>query len=193
MIGLVTTLWIMVGFFAVVDMQRGWTRAVIATAGLILSLFTINQFSPFLFGALGYLDGEFTDEIWRRQIMILTAIHLTIAFFSYAGPTVAGPRIAGKLRIRDNVEDKILALLVGAANGFLTIGTLIAFLQNRLTNEGWVFTTPAPYPFPTEILIRTEQVDAISQYLPIPLLTSNPYILPVLLVLVFLFVLIVML
>lgn len=183
----------MIGFFAVVDMQRGWTRAVIATAGLILSLFTINQFAPFLFGALGYLDGEFTEEIWRREILILTAIHLTIAFFSYAGPTVAGSRIAGKLAIRDNVEDKILALLVGAANGFLAIGTLISFLENRLSNEGWVPTTPAPYPFPPEILVRTEQVDAISQYLPIPLMTGNPYILPVLLVLVFLFVLIVML
>lgn len=193
MIGLVTILWIMLGLFAVIDMQRGWTRAVIATAGLILSLFAINQFAPFLFGALGYLDGEFTDEIWRRQIMILAAIHLTVAFFAYAGPTVAGSRIAGKLAIRDSVEDKILALIVGAVNGFLAIGTLISFLESRLTNEGWVFTTPAPYPFPPEILVRSEQVDAISQYLPIPLLTGNPYILPVLLVFVFLFVLIVML
>lgn len=193
MIGLVTTLWIMIGFFAIVDMQRGWTRAVIATAGLILSLFAINQFAPFLFGALGYLDQTFTEEIWRREILILTAIHLTITFFSYAGPTVAGSRFAGKLAIRDSVEDKILALLVGATNGFLTIGTLIAFLEQRLAREGWVPTTPAPYPFPAEVLIRTEQVDAISGYLPIPLLTSNPYILPVLLVLVFLFVLIVML
>jgi len=193
MIGLVTTLWIMIGFFAVVDMQRGWTRAVIATAGLILALFTINQFAPFLFGALGYFDEPITETIWRREILILTMILLFIAFFSYAGPTVAGGRLAGKLRIRDNVQDKILALLVGAVNGYLTIGTLIAFLEARLTTEGWVPTTPAPYPFPPDILIRTEQVDAISQYLPIPLLTNNPYLLPVLLVLVFLFVLIVML
>lgn len=193
MIGLVTTLWIMIIFFAVVDMQRGWTRAVIATAGLILSLFAINQFAPFLFGALGHFDEAFNETIWRRQILMLTAIHLTIAFFSYAGPTVAGGRLAGKLRIRDNVQDKLLALLVGSVNGYLTIGTLIAFLEARLTNEGWVATAPAAYPFPADMLIRTEQVDAISKYLPIPLLTSNPYLLPVLLVLVFLFVLIVML
>ncbi|MDX1413396.1 MAG: hypothetical protein R3293_04345 [Candidatus Promineifilaceae bacterium] len=193
MIGLVTTLWIMTTFFAVVDMQRGWTRAVIATAGLILSLFAINQFAPFLFGALGYFELPFDETIWRRQIFILTTIHLVIAFFSYAGPAVAGGRLAGKLRIRDNVQDKLLALLVGAVNGYLTIGTLIAFLESRLTPEGWVPTTPAPYPFPADMLIRTEQVDAISKYLPIPLLTNNPYVLPVLLVLVFLFVLIVML
>ncbi len=72
MIGLVTTLWIMIGFFAIVDMQRGWTRAVIATAGLILSLFAINQFAPFLFGALGYFDMPFNETIWRREIFILT-------------------------------------------------------------------------------------------------------------------------
>jgi len=193
MIGLVTTLWIMIGFFAVVDMQRGWTRAVIATSGLILALFAINQFAPFLFGALGYFDLPFDATIWRREIFILTTIVLVIAFFGYAGPAVAGARISGKLRIRDNVQDKILALLVGAVNGYLTIGTLISFLEQRLTNEGWVPTAPAPYPFPADMLIRTEQVDAISSYLPIPLLTSNPYMLPVMLVLVFLFVLIVML
>ena len=193
MIGLATTLWIMIIFFAIVDTQRGWTRAVIATAGLVLALFAINQFAPFLFEALGYFDEAFNETIWRRQIVILTLILLIIAFFSYAGPTVAGGRFAGKLAIRDNVQDKILALLVGSLNGYLTIGTLIAFLESRLTREGWVFTTPAPYPFPPEILIRTEQIDAISQYLPIPLLTSNPYVLPVLLVLIFLFVLIVML
>ena len=92
-----------------------------------------------------------------------------------------------------STEDATANNLVGVVNGYLTIGTLIAFLEYRLTRDGWVATTPAPYPFPPDVLIRTEQVDAISKWLPIPLLTSNPYILPVLLVLVFLFVLVVML
>ncbi len=192
MIALVTTLWIMVAFFAVVDMQRGWTRAVIATSGLVLSLFAINQFAPFLFGALGHFDEAFNETIWRRQIYVLAAIHLFIGFFSYAGPALTG-RLSTRLKIRDNIQDKLLGLLVGAVNGYLAIGTLIAFLEYRLTNEGWVATTPAPYPFPVDVLVRTESVDAISQWLPIPLLTANPYILPILLVLVFLFVLVVML
>ena len=104
MIGLVTTLWIMVGFFAVVDMQRGWTRVVIATSGLVLSLFAINQFGPFLFGALGHYDEGFSETIWRREIFILAAIHLTIAFFAYAGPAFTG-RLSGRLAIRDNIQD----------------------------------------------------------------------------------------
>lgn len=193
MISLVTTLWIMIGLFAIVDMQRGWTRAVIATAGLILALFTINQFGPLLFDALGYFDQPFDATIWRREILIMAGILLFIAFFAYAGPTVAGGRLAGKLAIRDNVQDKVLGLLVGAVNGYLIVGTLLSFLEYRLSREGWVATNPMPYPFPDSIIIRTESIDAISGYLPIPLLTSNPYILPVLLVLIFLFVLIVML
>jgi hypothetical protein len=192
MIGLVTTLWIMIAFFAVVEMQRGWTRAVIASSGLVLSLFAINQFAPFLFGALGHFDESLSETIWRRQIFMLAAIHLTIAFFSYAGPAFSG-KLSGRLGIRDNIQDKLLAILVGVVNGYLTIGTLIAFLEYRLTRDGWVATTPAPYPFPQEVLMRSAEVDAISKWLPIPLLTSNPYILPVLLVLVFLFVLVVML
>lgn len=192
MIGLVTTLWIMITFFAIVDMQRGWTRAVIATSGLVLSLFAINQFAPFLFGALGYFDESFNEVVWRRQIFILTAIHLTIGFFSYAGPAFAG-RLSGRLAIRDNIQDKLLGLLVGSVNGYLAVGTLISLLEYRLTREGWVPTTPAPYPFAADVLVRSEAVDAISQWLPIPLLTTNPYILPIMLVLVFLFVLVVML
>jgi uncharacterized membrane protein required for colicin V production len=192
MISLVTTLWIMIALFAVVDMQRGWTRAVIATAGLILSLFAINQLIPLLFSTLGYFEQPFDETLWRREILMLSGIHLFIAFFSYAGPTMAG-RLTGRLKIRDNVQDKILGLIVGAVNGYLVVGTLLSFLEYRLSGEGWVPTTPMPYPFPADMLIRTEQIDSISQYLPIPLLTSNPYLLPVLLIIVFLFVLIVML
>ena len=193
MISLVTTLWIMIGLFAFIDMQRGWTRAVIATAGLILSLFTINQFAPLLFNALGYFDQPFDDVIWRREIFILTGIHLFITFFAYAGPTVAGGRFSGKLAIRDNVQDKVLGLLVGAVNGYLIFGTLLSFLEYRLSREGWIATDPMPYPFRDTVIMRTDQINAISEYLPIPLLTTNPYLLPVLLVIVFLFVLIVML
>jgi len=192
MIGLVTALWIMVVFFAIVDMQRGWTRAVIATSGLVLSLFAINQFAPFLFGFLGHFDEAFNEETWRRQIITLSAIHLMIGFFAYAGPAITG-RLSGRLAIRDNIQDKLLGLLVGAVNGYLAVATLISFLEYRLTREGWVATTPAPYPFSPDVLVRTASVDAISQWLPIPLLTTNPYVLPVLLVLVFLFVLVVML
>lgn len=193
MISLVTTLWIMIALFAVVDMQRGWTRAVIATAGLILSLFAINQFGDLLFRTLGDFDAPFDDAIWRREIFMLGGIHLMIAFFAYAGPAVAGGRVGERLRIRDNVQDKFLALIVGAANGYLVVGTLLSLLEYRLSPEGWVPTFPAPYPFSETILIRTEQINNISQYLPIPLLTANPFILPVLLVIIFLFVLVVML
>lgn len=192
MIALVTTLWIMIIFFAIVDAQRGWTRAVIATSGLVLSLFAINQFAPFLFGALGHFEQTFEETMWRRQIFVLAAIHLTIGFFSYAGPAFAG-RLSTRLAIRDNIQDKILGLLVGAVNGYLAVGTLLSFLEYRLTGDGWVATTPMKYPFSIEVLARSASIDAISQWLPIPLMTNNPYVLPVLLVLVFLFVLVVML
>lgn len=193
MISLVTTLWIMIILFAIVDMQRGWTRAVIAASGLVLSLFAINQFGDILFRTLGYFDEPFTDDIWRSQIFILGGIHLLIAFFAYAGPAVAGSRLGGRLRIRDNVQDKFLALLVGAMNGYLVVGTMLSLLENRLAPEGWVPTFPAPYPFSDTIIVRTQQIESITRYLPIPLLTDNPIFLPVLLVVVFLFVFVVML
>jgi len=183
----------MIALFAIVDMQRGWTRAVIATAGLVLSLFAINQFGDVLFNALGYYSAPFDDKVWRQEIFILAGIHLLIAFFAYAGPAVAGGRFGERLRIRDNVQDKFLALLVGGLNGYLVVGTLLSLLEYRLTPEAWIPTFPAPYPFSDTVLIRTDQINSISQYLPIPLLTSNPLVLPILLVLIFFFVLVVLL
>ncbi len=193
MIALLTTLWIMIGFFAVVDMQRGWTRAVIASSGLVLSLFAIDMFLPRVFKAFGMYDQDFSDEIWRRQILILAAIHLTIGFFAYAGPAFAG-KLSSRLAIRDNIQDKFLGFLVGAVNGYLAVGTLLSFLQWRILADGnWVETAPRQYPFSPEVIARAASLDAFSQWLPINLLTENPVILPVLLVLVFLFVLVVML
>jgi hypothetical protein len=160
---------------------------------MILALFTINQFGPFLFETLGHYNQPFDDTLWRREIFILSSILLIIAFISYAGPAVAGKSLSQRLRIRDSVQDKFLGLIIGGLNGYLLVGTLLSFLENRLTLNGWLPTAPAPYPFPDTVLIRTEQIANIAAYLPIPLLTSNPYILPILLVIMFLFVLAVML
>jgi uncharacterized membrane protein required for colicin V production len=44
MLSLGTLFWLMVLFFGIIGSLRGWTREVIATSGLILSLFAINQF-----------------------------------------------------------------------------------------------------------------------------------------------------
>lgn len=196
MISLVTTFWILVFLFGFVGMMRGWTREAIAMSAVVLALFTVNQFGSALFGFLGF-DNNITPspEVRRQEFYILTAIVLFFAFFGYQGPALA-TRVSDRLRLRDNLQDKIFGFLLGGLNGYLIVGSMWSFLEFKLVSaSNWVRYTPdVPYPFdPTTIVRPAPELAPIINSLPIPLLTQSPFILPVLMVLVFLFVLIVLL
>lgn len=191
MLSLGTLFWLMILFFAVIGSLRGWTREIIATSGLILSLFAINQFGNLLLG-FAPTSGAIPPE--RQRFYYLAILHLVIAFFSYQGPTFAGSRFGERLRVRDNFQDKLLGLIVGALNGYLIIGSLWSFLEYRIQSAGQWLRLPAgeAYPFDMSILARPDVamgLDALMGRLPLPLLA--PY-LPFLVVIVFLFVIIVM-
>jgi hypothetical protein len=197
MISLVTTFWILVFLFGFVGMMRGWTREAIATASIILALFTINQFASTMFGFLGF-DNNITPppEVRRQEFYILSAIILMFAFFGYQGPTLAVSRVGDRLRVRENLQDKIFGFMIGGLNGYLVVGSLWSFLEYKVVAaSNWLRYTPdVPYPFnPTTIIRPAPELAPIIENLPIPLLTQSPYILPVLMVLIFLFVLIVLL
>ncbi len=197
MISLVTTFWIMVLLFGLVGMMRGWTREVIAMAAIILALFTINQFAITMFGFLGF-DNNVTPppEVRRQEFYILSAILLIIAFFGYQGPALASSRLGDRLRLRDSLQDKILGFIVGAANGYLVVGSIWSFLEYKVVAASdWVRYTPdVPYPFDPTVIVRpAPELAQIIEVLPIPLLTSSPYILPLMMVVIFLFVLVVLL
>jgi len=196
-ISLGTTFWILVAFFGLIGALRGWTKEVIATSGLILSLFALNQFGSTLFGVLGSGSGEVAAEAIppeRRQFYILAAIHLVITFFSYQGPVVAGRRIGERLRVRDNFQNILLGFIVGSMNGYLIVGSLWSFLEYRLiAATEWKRLDPGiPYPFDVTTIIRPALDTNLYELLgsmPIPILA--PY-LPYLVVVVFLFVIVVM-
>lgn len=197
MLSLVTYFWLMVLLFALVGMMRGWTKEIVVTSALILALFTINQFMSVVFGFIGW-DNNITQppEIRRWQFYIMSGILLLIAFFGYQGPTLARSRVGDRLTRRDNLQDKVLGFLVGGTNGWLVMGSLWAFLEYKLISaSNWVrFTPDIPYPFdPSKIVRPAPELAPIIENLPIPVLTSSPLILPILLVFVFLFVLIVLL
>ncbi len=197
MISLGAWFWLMILFFAIIGIGRGWTKEIIATSGLVLSLFALNQFGYFLVNLLGAAADPASPAydpmaVRRQQFYILTAVHLFITFFSYEGPTLAGGRLSERLRVRDSLQDKVLGALVGAINGYLIVGTIWAFLEYNVTaTEGWI---PLPanelYPFPIETITRpAAELSALITKLPLPAL--SPY-LPFLVVVVFLFVIIVM-
>lgn len=191
MLSLGSLFWLMILLFAVIGSLRGWTREVIATSGLVLSLFAINQWGGIVASFTPFSD---TVPAERQQFYMLAIFHLFFAFFSYQGPAIAGTRLGERLRVRDTFQDKLLGFLLGAVNGYLLVGSLWSFLEYRFTAAGqWVQLPPGqPYPFALETLTRPDlgsELASLMGRLPLPLL--SPY-LPFLVVIVFLFVIIVM-
>ncbi|MCB9419430.1 MAG: CvpA family protein [Ardenticatenaceae bacterium] len=194
MISLGTWFWLMVAFFALMGMMRGWTREIIVTSALVLSLFFLNQFGAQIISLIGTVDDPavlMADPMaaQRRKFYVLTIVHIFFTFWGYQGPTLAGSRLGERLRVRDSLQDKVLGAIVGAVNGYLIIGTIWAFLEYSPVAPGDWLPLNAAYPFKESVLVRPAEVLALVQRLPIP--TLSPY-LTFLVVIVFLFVIIVM-
>jgi len=198
MLSLTAAFWIMVGLFALVGSMRGWTKEVVVTSSLILALFTINQFFSTLFTFIGW-DNNLNpppDSLRRWQFYMMSAFLLIIAFFGYQGPALARSRVGDRLTRRDNLQDKVLGFLVGGTNGWLVVGSIWAFLEYKVVAaSNWArYAEGIPYPFnPVNITRPAFAAAPFIENLPIPVLTQSPYILPLLLVVVFLFVLVVLL
>jgi uncharacterized membrane protein required for colicin V production len=186
MISLFWLFWIMIILFALVGTLRGWSKEVIAMAGLILSLFAIRQFGWPLLRLLGG-QNEILAEQMRQQFLVLATLHLVIAFFSYQGVLLVRSRLSG----RERLQERLLGMGVGAVNGYFLVGALWSFLEYQVTAEGFV-RLPAGIlyafdPFVTRPVNITAFNELFITHLPLPWL--GPY-LPILVVIIFLFVII---
>ena len=125
-----TILWGVFGFF------RGLNRELIATAGVILAMFTLFQFDSLLRNTL--LGGISADQVF----LIQTVIFLVIVFFAYQTRTFFG-RDVGRDG-RDQSQNSVLGALVGALNGYLIWGTIWYFMDiNEYPLSPWIIA-PSP-------------------------------------------------
>ncbi|MGW8317867.1 MAG: CvpA family protein [Candidatus Promineifilaceae bacterium] len=192
MIGLLALFWIMVILFALIGAMRGWSKEVIAMAGLILALFAIDTFGWTIVRLVTGVGREGTQvdimDYMRKQFIWLGAILLVIAFFSYQSVILIRSRLSG----RERLQERLLGMIFGALNGYLIVGTLWALLEYQITAEGWVRLPPnVPYAFDPVVIrpvIDTPGLELILTHLPLPFLA--PW-LPILVIVVFLFVIIV--
>jgi uncharacterized membrane protein required for colicin V production len=192
MISLFVLFWVMVVLFAIIGMMRGWSKEVIAMAGLILSLFTINTFGATLVNLLGGVRNELEvggfDAAMRQQFYVLGTMHILIGFFSYQGVALMRGRLSG----REKFQERLLGLIFGAINGYLIVATLWSLLEYQVSPGEWIrLTANLPYAFDphlTRPAVDTPAAELLLTHLPLPWL--NP-LLPILLIAVFLFVIVV--
>ena len=103
MISLVSIFWVMILFFALIGLLRGWTREAIATSGLVLSLFALNLASSTNLIRLVVAD--------PTNFQVLGNPQLVEAFNRSGDPSfVADPAIAAQLAADPNIGATITGL-----------------------------------------------------------------------------------
>jgi uncharacterized membrane protein required for colicin V production len=164
---------VIVALFGVIGLMRGWRKEIIATAGITLAIFADAKFGKAIMGFLG----EKATNLHR--FILKSSFFIIIAFFSYQGPSLARIVKIGRSWERKNIEiaEAFLSTVVGLINGYLIAGGI------------WYYLYKQDYPLPPNIF-RTplsETAEHIIRYLPQSWM--EPF-LPLLIVMLFLFVII---
>jgi uncharacterized membrane protein required for colicin V production len=109
--------------FGLVGALRGWAKEVIAACSAIVALFFQHVLLTFV-PPLGKL---FYDLAPQTQFYARAIAFVIITIFGYASPTVIGK--IGSRVARERLQDILLGFFIGLLNGFLIVGTLLAFLD----------------------------------------------------------------
>src|SRR5215204_1217609 len=133
MVELAVLVYLLVFFFAYVGYLRGWTKELIALAGIILSLFALNEFDNLIRVTI------FGDLPPAQVFYIQTAIFITIVFFAYQTRALSD-RAGRRADNRDETQTRILGGIVGGINGYLVGGTI------------WYFMDISNYPLAPQVI-----------------------------------------
>jgi uncharacterized membrane protein required for colicin V production len=179
----------MIVFFALIGYLRGWQREVIALSGLIASIAALMQFGDSLIRLVTALTGaaqsiDNPNALRQQEIWIQVIFHVTIAFFSYQvvarlADQVTGGRLGE--RLRGDLEKKILGMFIGAANGYLLVGSLWGFVEYQITANGYVQLPPeVGYPFDPNVIVRPvadASAAMITEFLPMGMFSPTVWLL----------------
>lgn len=174
MVQLSTILWTLIVLFAVVGAIRGWTRELIATAGIILALFATWQFDAVLIQPL--TRGATPDQIF----FLYSGILVVISFFAYQTPNNWVTRRQQAIMDRQQgLQERLLGFVLGGVNGYLIFGSI------------WYYLDRTGYPFAPYVFAPAPDSASAAMVESLPLIfLVQGNLLAVLVVVLFLFVLI---
>ncbi|MFP4321412.1 MAG: CvpA family protein [Anaerolineales bacterium] len=126
MIQLSSVLILAIFVFALIGYLRGFDKELIALSGIMLALFTLQQFDSFF---VNLTSGS--DEPGGTLFYVQALILLLVTFFAYQTPPGRFSRMAGNTRRgRDVLQNRLLGVLTGGFNGYVVFGSLWWFLDN---------------------------------------------------------------
>jgi uncharacterized membrane protein required for colicin V production len=126
MISLNFFFWLLVIFFGLIGLMRGWAKELLVSFSVVLAL-AFNSLLARYVPLVNSLPADGPAIFWIRIIIVTTLV-----FFGYQ--TVGLSRLAGKAA-REKLQDSLLGFILGAVNGYLIVGT------------AWFYLHQANYPF----------------------------------------------
>jgi hypothetical protein len=118
MIQLSGFMWAMAFAFAAIGYMRGLSKEMISLAGIILGLFALFQFDPFI---REQLLGNVASE---QRFYIQCIIFVAMVFFAYQTNALGRRTLTPNNDGRDVVQSRVLGAVVGFINGYLIWGSI---------------------------------------------------------------------
>jgi hypothetical protein len=102
--------------------MRGWAKELLVLFSGILAIFIILVLETYIGFIQNFIQsGGPPTEFWTRTVIILF-----LAFFGYQTPNI--PRFEDAAR-REKLQDSMLGMFLGAANGWLVFGSIWFYLD----------------------------------------------------------------
>ncbi len=136
MVSITFVFFMLVFLAAIIGWMRGWAKELLVVFSIVLAIFIILVLETYV-GVVQnfYLSGGPSVIFWTRTLIIFL-----LAFFGYQTPNI--PRFMDAAR-REKLQDSLLGMVLGAANGWLVFGSIWAYLHE----SGYFFnfiTMPTP-------------------------------------------------
>ena len=130
MVSLTVIFWMYVILFAIIGAMRGWVKELMVTFSVVLGLFLIIVLETYV----GVVRDTLFSSGGKTLFWFRSTIIILLVFFGYQTPNIRA--LAGARFARERLQDTLLGFMIGALNGYLTVGTI------------WWYLNAAGYPYP---------------------------------------------
>jgi hypothetical protein len=131
---ILTLFWGLVILFGLIGARRGWAAELLSCFGVILALL-INHLLVKFVPVIRDLAADSVSLFWIRTLILVTLL-----YFGYQ--SIASIRGLRARAVHDRLQDGLFGVIMGAINGYLSVGTLWFYLHTA--NYPYQNVLPAP-------------------------------------------------
>ncbi len=138
MVNILFLFWLLVAFFTLIGVLRGWAREALVLFSMVTALATNTLLATYVGPFISLMSNTDVSSV-RAVFWIRCAVVVSLAFFGYQTPAIVQRYAVANKLSKAGFQDSLLGGFLGFFNGILIVGTIFYYLH--LAN----------YPFPNLI------------------------------------------